>query len=314
MGELSLIEKFRAQAPTHPWITIGPGHDCAALKWPASQELLFKIDQVIEGTHFVFDGFCKSTPYQAGWKAMAKACSDIAAAGGWPVAAAVAINIRKGSNEAIALEVYEGLIACCKRFQFGLAGGDFSTSESGLSVCVSLLGKCERHKDGRGRAWQRGGARRGDVLIVTGPLGGSRLGKHHEFMPRLEEARKIRELCPDGVHACIDITDGLSRDLHHICKESQCGARIFSEQIPITHIVKFKANDEESALHQALTDGEDFELLLAIDKDEVETLKRDSKYYFTQIGRIELPRRGVVIVAPDGTERPLPDVGYEHHV
>ena len=141
MGELSLLEKFRAEAPTHPWISVGPGSDCAVLNWPSETDQLFKIDQVVEGTHFVLSGPEAATPEQVGWKAMAKTCSDIAAAGGWPVAAMVSMNLRKGMPESVAQGVYEGLTACCRKFEFGLAGGDFATSENGLSVAVSLLGK-----------------------------------------------------------------------------------------------------------------------------------------------------------------------------
>jgi thiamine-monophosphate kinase len=304
MGELSLIEKFRAGAPEHPWITVGPGSDCAALNWPATDEILFKIDQVVEGTHFTFAGKHACTPYGVGWKAMAKACSDIAAAGGWPVAAMVAMNVRKGSNETLALEVYEGLVACCERYEIGLAGGDFSTSDNGLSISVSLLGRCKK-----GDAWTRNGAKPRDALLVTGDLGGSlQSGRHCKFLPCLELAKEVREFCPDGVHACIDITDGLSRDLWHICKESKCGARIEETLIPL-NAVEFS---------QALSDGEDFELLLAIEREQAQKLLdvKSEQYIpaLTQIGEIMPQSHGVTVVSKDGAESPLPDIGYEHHV
>ena len=107
MGELSLIEKFRAGAPQHPAIIVGPGSDCAVLNWPSSTDLLFKIDQVVEGTHFLLSGPEAATPRQVGWKAMAKTCSDIAAAGGWPIAAMVAMNVRKGTDESVVMGVYD---------------------------------------------------------------------------------------------------------------------------------------------------------------------------------------------------------------
>lgn len=304
MGELDLIKKFRAGAPTHPAITVGPGSDCAVLNWPADSDLLYKIDQVVEGTHFSFTGEFPSSPWQVGWKAMSKACSDIAAAGGWPVAATVAINLKKGSSEFLAVDLYDGMIACCERFKFGLAGGDFSTSENGLSVVVSLLGSCPK-----GKAWTRNGAQPGDALLVTGTLGGSRKNKHHDFKPRLEEARRIRELCPDGVHACIDITDGLSRDLHHLCAESRVGARIVEARVPLS--------PDAREFQHALTDGEDFELLMAVDNELAGDLlkKWDMPTPLTCIGDIAEGQGSLSwIVDPAGDTRLLPNIGYEHRV
>ncbi len=316
MGELSLIEKFRAGAPTHPWITVGPGSDCAALSWPASDELLFKIDQVIEGTHFVLDGPGSIALFCVGWKAMAKTCSDIAAAGGWPVAAMVAINVKKGSKETLVLDVYEGIVECCKRYDIGLAGGDFSSSENGLSVTVSLVGNCPK-----GRAWTRGGARPGDVLLLTGGLGGSLTSsKHFDFDPQLVKSRWVRESCPDGVHACIDITDGLARDIVHICKESQCGARIVESKVPISSHAKSISKTAAEAFNHALSDGEDFELLFAVEPEQASRLLKT--YYpdydgidpLIQIGEIMPLSNGITVVGEDGTEHPLPDIGYEHVV
>jgi hypothetical protein len=165
-----------------------------------------------------------------------------------------------------------------QKYDIGLTGGDFSTSENGLSVSVSLLGRCPK-----GRAWTRGGAKPGDVLLVTGELGGSLAsGKHWSFDPRLNVAKKVRELCPDGVHACIDITDGLSRDLWHICHESKCGARIVEMQIPLSPNETFQ---------HALQDGEDFELLLAVEPASAPAILRilnegPAKSIITQIGEV----------------------------
>ncbi len=312
MGELSLIEKFRAGAPGHPFITVGPGHDCAALRWPATEELLFKIDQVVEGTHFLLDGPNAISPEQVGWKAMAKTCSDIAAAGGWPVAAMVAINVRKGSSDNLPLGVYEGVLACCNRYGIGLAGGDFSTSENGLSVAVSLLGCCP----GRG-VWTRAGAKPGDVLLVTGTLGGSLHSKHFNFKPRLYEAREIRKFIPGEVHACIDITDGLSRDLQHLCTESKCGAIIYAKHIPISDAARSLVTPKV-AIHRALSDGEDFELLLAVDPNAAKSLMVEwldtCLAPLTQIGSVVESSAGISLVSLDGVSNSMPNVGYEHVV
>jgi thiamine-monophosphate kinase len=308
MGELDLIKKFRLESPTHPWIAVGPGQDCAILNWPGERDQAFKIDQVVEGTHFVLSGEGAATPAQVGWKAMAKACSDIAATGFWPVAATVAVNLRKGSNEKIALGVFEGLTECCRRYQFGLAGGDISVSENGLSVIVSLLGEGPK-----GKAWLRRGAKVGDILMVTGTLGGSQAGRHLSFEPRLNEAREIRRLAPNGVHACIDITDGLSRDLHHICDESDCGAVVFEDKIPCTCETSEKSLSGPN-IQNALCVGEDFELLLAVERHAAEYLLEQwrSKVSLTAIGEIVSSSEGRNLLSADGSRRRMPDVVYEH--
>lgn len=330
MGELKLIKYFRAHAPAHPWLAVGPGQDCAIVRWRGGRDLAFKIDQVQEGTHFVLKGPEAATPRQVGWKAMAKACSDIAAAGFWPVAATVSLNLRRGSDDKIALGVYEGVTACCRRYSFALAGGDVSVSRNGLSVVVSLLGEGPK-----GSAWLRSGARVGDVLLVTGALGGSRqTGKHLSFAPRLQEARILRQKLGRHVHACIDITDGFSRDLHHLCDESECGAVVFEDRIPLTSLAssrkkhgivrrrtsaaRRKHNKGTNVLSSwnVLSDGEDFELLLAVEPRAAQEVVARWRHRvpLTHIGRIERFCRGRFLVAADGTVRALPDVGYEHCV
>lgn len=311
MGELELIRRFRAAAPGHPWLAVGPGQDCAVVNWPTDRDVAFKIDQVVEGAHFVLHGPGAATPREVGWKAMAKACSDIAAAGFWPVAATVAVNLRKGSDERLALEVYDGLVACCKKFSFALAGGDIAASENGLSVVVSLLGEGPK-----GGAWLRCGAKPGDALLVSGALGRSReTRKHLTFTPRLEEARLIRDICRDSVHACIDVTDGLSRDLRHLCDESACGAAVFADKIPHSEPrASASGGIESDSIQHALADGEDFELLLAIAPAAAEQLLAAWKQPvpLTQIGAIQLLADGRVLVDASGNRIPMPDLGYEH--
>jgi len=334
-----LIRRFRARAPGHRWLKVGPGQDCAILDWPGGRDLAFKIDQVVEGTHFVLDGREAASPFEVGCKAMAKACSDIAATGFWPVAATAAVNLRRGTDENVALGVYEGLIAVCKRFSFALAGGDVSTSRNGLSVVVSMLGEGPK-----GGAWLRKGAKPGDVLLVTGTLGGSWLtGKHLDFLPRLEEARLIRAKLGASVHACIDITDGLSRDLRHICEESRCGAVVFEDRIPLAnstiflqnwkqceartsasrkncsyvrHSPKVKYDKNMASTYMALADGEDFELLLVVEPKAAEKLVRYWRHPvpLTRIGFIRDRKEGCILISRDGTRNAMPKVGYEHRV
>jgi len=306
MGELKLLRAFRKGAPQHPWLRVGPGSDCAVLEWNSGRDVVYKIDQVVEGTHFLLKGSGAATPREVGWKAMAKACSDLAAAGAWPVAATVAVNLRKGTPERVAMELYRGITACCRKYKFALAGGDFATSPQGMSVVVSLLGECPK-----GKAWTRSGAKPGDFLVVTGPLGGSRAKKHLTFQPRLEVARELRRLLDHEVHACIDITDGLSRDLHHLCEESRIGAALLEDAIPYSATAK----RSKSPLKHALRDGEDFELLLAISEEGAKRLARRWKHERGElwpIGRVARAKEGTTLVRSNGVRERLSDVGYEH--
>ncbi|MBE7465062.1 MAG: thiamine-monophosphate kinase [Planctomycetes bacterium] len=311
MGELALIRRIR-EAPTgHPWLKVGPGSDCAVVTWPAGHEMAYKIDQVVEGAHFVLDGPEAATPRQIGWKALAKAASDIAAAGCRPVAALVAINLRNGLDDTFALELHAGVKACAERLGFALAGGDITSSERTLTVCVSLIGAAPAGQP----AWLRQGARAGDVLLVTGELGGSRGGKHLDFMPRVEEASQLRNLAGAGIRACIDITDGLARDAGHLCEESGVGIEIDEAALPLSAAaVSAAGRDGRSALEHVLGDGEDFELLLAVDPSAAEALMKNWAHAtrLTRIGRVLPPAAGRTLKRSDGRSERLPDVGYEH--
>ncbi|MCW8132990.1 MAG: thiamine-phosphate kinase [Planctomycetota bacterium] len=310
MGERSLIQEFRRHPPGHPWLIVGPGQDCAVLRWGQGRDLAYKIDQVVEGTHFTLSGPEASTPRRIGWKAMAKACSDIAATGFWPVAATVGANLNRSLGDDWALELHRGLVACCERFAFALAGGDISSSDGPVSVCVSLLGEGPA-----GGAWLRSGAKPGDWLLVTGDLGGSRGGKHLDFTPRLEEARRIRDLAGRGVHACIDITDGLARDAGHLCDESACGLEIDLAALPVAEAARAAAQkDLRPELDHVLGDGEDFELLLAVEPTAAQALLKQWNLptRLTRIGRIVPKDAGRTLVEAGGRKAPMPDLGYEH--
>lgn len=312
MSERSLLRRFREGAPGHPWLLVGPGQDCAILKWDPARRMAYKIDQVVEGVHFVLSGPEAATPRQVGWKAMAKTCSDMAAAGCWPVAVTVAAHLRSDLDDAWALELYEGLVDCCKRFGFALAGGDFSSGGPAVHVVVSMVGEGPDGSGGTGEPWLRRGAKPGDVLLVTGTLGGSRGGKHLDFIPRLDESRLLRQRVGNGIHAAIDITDGLSRDVGHLCDESGCGVEIDQAALPLAEALRGLPADE--ALRHVLADGEDFELLLAVEPDAANELLAgwDAPAPLTRIGRIVSPNEGRRLRKPDGLLSPLPDIGYEH--
>jgi len=153
---------------------------------------------------------------------------------------------------------------------------------------------------------------------VTGALGGAwRSEKHLTFVPRLDEARRIRTLAGADVHACIDITDGLARDLNHVCEESLRGARIEADAIPLRAVEEPSGRggkDSGEALRRALEDGEDFELLLAVAPPAAARLLDawDMATPLHAIGSVLPEGAGLWIECADGTRRPLPDLGYEH--
>jgi len=281
------------------------------LHWDASRALAYKTDQVVENIHFVLNGAGAATPRQVGWKAMAKTGSDIAAAGCWPVAATVAAHLRPDLDDEWAMELYDGLVACCRRFNFALAGGDLATGGAAVHVAISMLGEGPKDRQ-EGGPWLRSGAKPGDALLVTGSLGGSRGGKHLDFTPRLEEARELRQKAGANVHAAIDISDGLARDVGHLCTESACGVEIDRTALPLSDSLKDVPPDE--ALQRVLGDGEDFELLLAVEPACAEQLLASWHHAtpLTRIGTIlpEADRR--YIRGTEGKVEPLPDIGYEH--
>jgi len=266
IGEFRLIRQLQRRIPL-------AGDDCAVL--PGGE--LLTCDPVIEGIHFLPD----TPPRRIGWKAMARNLSDIAAMGGLPRYALVSLGLRPDTPVCWVRELYQGLHAAARRFGCEIVGGDTAHVHREPFVVVTVLG----HAD---RPVLRSGARPGDVVFVTGKLGGSlRSGKHLRFIPRIAEARWLVEHV--RVHAMIDISDGLASDVQRLAEASRVGFALASAQIP-------------GELPGALTDGEDFELLFTVPPRDAAVVGR--KFY--EIGRVI--RRPVVLL--DG--RPLTARGYDH--
>src|SRR5438105_12786773 len=178
---------------------------------------------LLEGSCFVLK---EAGPRRVGRKAMAVNLSDIAAMAGRPVAAVVAVGLPRRGGRALAEELYLGLREVADAFQTALAGGDTNSWDGPLVISVALIGEATP----RGPV-TRSGARPGDWLMVTGPLGGSIRGKHLSFTPRVREAQQLHGLVE--LHALIDISDGLAADVNHICTESHCGAVLIASAIPL---------------------------------------------------------------------------------
>jgi len=256
------------------------GDDCAVLDCPGWGTLLVTTDSVIDGVHarWHVDG-----PGAFGYKAIARGLSDIAAMAGEPRWAVLAVCLPHDVTEEEAQALYAGAErAGCK-----LVGGDTAFGPTPYAV-GTVIGKAHR----KGPVL-RSGARVGDWIVVTGPLGGSLAsGKHKTFVPRVAEARELHETC--DLSAMIDVSDGLSTDLHHILRASRVGARVDAAAIPRT---------EGATLGNALDDGEDYELLATVRPGPLPP-------FATRIGVVTA--KDAILVHPDGREEPLVARGYEH--
>jgi thiamine-monophosphate kinase len=226
---------------------------------------------------------------------------------GEPMAAIVSLAKPKNCSDEVLKGVFVGMNRLAERFGCPIVGGDTSSSAEGLIIDVCLLGKCEKNEP-----VLRSGAKFGDFIYVTGPLGGSILGKHLNFTPRIDEALWL----VDHLHlsAMIDISDGISSDLAHLCEESHCGAELFSHYLDIivsdeAHRLAEKIGG--SPLEHALNDGEDFELLFTSPVSPSELPELPTSIQLFPIGRI-IDRRDVSIIYPDGRQTALRPTGFRH--
>ncbi len=214
MSEFAYIDWLRRRTPSDPRVLIGPGDDAAALSLTPNTPCLISTDMLLEGSCF---RLADAGARRVGRKAMAVNLSDMAAMAARPVAAVVSVGLPCAGGRTLAEELYLGLREMADAFNTAVAGGDTNSWDGPLVISVAVLGEAT----GSGPV-RRGGARPGDWLLVTGPLGGSILGKHLDFTPRVREALQLHALV--DLHAMIDISDGLAADVHHICEESRCGA------------------------------------------------------------------------------------------
>jgi len=264
MTEFDLIARIKAHAGSHPALRIGIGDDCAALTISAGSELLVTTDMLMDGRHFRLD---ECGPECVGYKALAVNLSDIAAMAGTPVAAFVAVALPGRNPADLAERLMLGMAPLAGRFGVALAGGDTNVWDGPLVVSLTLLG--ESNPPG---PVTRSGARVGDVILVTGPLGGSLLGRHLRPEPRVAEAMALQRAA--RLHAMIDISDGLASDLGHVLEASgDLGAFLDADSIPIHPDARtIAASDGRTPLDHALNDGEDFELCLTMDAAEADRL------------------------------------------
>lgn len=299
-SELALIEWIRQRAQSAPNLQVGIGDDCAVWQ-PTGAPLLFTTDVLMEDVDFRVD---ETTPQLIGRKAMAVNLSDIAAMAGRPLAALVGVALPKSRGFDFARDLHEGLQSLADEFHVAIIGGDTNTWDGPLVISVTLIGEATERGPVR-----RSGAKPGDWLFVTGPLGGSILGHHLAFTPRIREALELHRLV--DLHAMIDLSDGLAADLYHLLDESHVGATLLNDAIPISDDAR-RMNDERSPIDHALSDGEDFELLFTVSPDDGQRLLSLSDAGMpTHIGTIEA-QPGCRIQQSNGEVEQLQRGGWEH--
>jgi len=307
VNELELIERLCRELPSNATTVVGAGDDCAVLDLGVvDREFLFKTDAVVEGVHFESG----AAPEAIGHKALARCLSDIAAMGGTPMHALVTLGVPAVLDAARLEAVYAGMSRLARRHGVAIVGGETTVAPGGLFLSVAVLGWVRR-----GSAVLRSGAAAGDALFVTGELGGSlRSGRTLTFEPRLAEGRWLAENF--AIHAMMDLSDGLATDLRRLLQASKVGAEIRAASVPLSRAAREGARSGgRSARAAAWTDGEDFELLLAVASSEAVRLRDAWRERFgatrlTCIGKV-MAEPTIVLWDEDG-RRPMTGNGYIH--
>jgi thiamine-monophosphate kinase len=297
LGEREVIRRLTGLLSSRPDVRVHIGDDVAVVSGGADVDFLLTSDAVIEGTHFLPD----TVPEQIGNKAIGRALSDLAATGGEPLWALIDVVAPPNYDMARLEGVYRGLERLASQHGLAVVGGDLAKG-SGFELHVFAVGRVPA-----GQAVLRSGARPGDLIYVTGALGGSIHGKHLAFEPRVREGNWLRQ--GRWATSMIDISDGLATDLRHILEMSNAGAELETERIPISQ--------DAAALENALYDGEDFELLFTIPVGRQALFEEAWKKAFplscARIGKISA---GSNILLRDAQGHPLPLArdGFEHFV
>ncbi len=278
-------------------LEVPPGDDCAAIRLDAHGDrlLLLAVDQVVAGTHYLY---AETEPRLIGHKLLARNLSDIAAMGGIPRFALVAGGFPPDTQQERALAVMEGIIALAEAHHVAVIGGDVGRCPNEV-LSLTIIGEVEREF-----VCRRNGARSGDLIFVTGVLGGSFPSGHHlQFAPRLAEGRWLAR--EKYATAMIDVSDGLFKDLQRILTASGCAAHLDPRDLPCRN---------GFSPQSALFDGEDYELLFTVSAERATALVREWPFdtALTQIGRITTDRSAGTIVDPAGREIGRIEQAFNH--
>ncbi|WP_026974563.1 thiamine-phosphate kinase [Alicyclobacillus contaminans] len=325
MDEFALIRHLAARVPTdHPTVRVSIGDDAAVFNVPTGEEAVVTTDAMVEGVHFIERTM---TWTDVGYKAAAVSISDVAAMGGQPRQVLLTVAIPRERKPADLEAFYDGMAEACNRYGCAVIGGDVVRTSGPLVVTSTVLGAVPH-----GQALLRSGARPGDVVFVTGTVGGSGAGLrlllegaaslppdeamqlrqfHRRPVPQVEAGAILREA---GASSCDDISDGLASELNELAEASRVRLRIDQNRVPVHPAVRnFARARGESPLEYAWYGGEDFQLVgTAPPFAFARALARCQSVgiSLTQIGRVE-EGDGVVVESAAGLTV-LEAKGYNH--
>jgi thiamine-monophosphate kinase len=287
IGEDALVRRITARLKTDKGVLLGPGDDCAVVSGPSKTErLVLKTDAIVEGVHFTAD----TPPKLIGRKAIARVLSDFAAMAAVPRHALVTLIAPASTSVQRVLDLYSGMSRIADDYGVRIVGGETSRG-SQMIISVSMSGSVPRKR------WiTRRGGRAGDLIYVSGKLGGSIKGKHLKFKPLLMEAQTLsKQLKPT---AMMDLSDGLAKDLPRLADQCGLGYEIHLDDIPRT---------PGCTVEQALNDGEDYELLFTLSP---RTRSTDVLRCLLVHPGLRLSCIGVLLA--DSKQRSLKSGGWDH--
>lgn len=330
LGEFGLIDRITEQFPLRNESSVyGVGDDAAILHY-GDKDVLVTTDLLLEGIHFDL----RYVPLKhLGYKSAIVNFSDVYAMGGVPKQITVSLGVSSRFTVENIETLYEGIRTACEMYGVDLVGGDTSASVTGLVISVTCIGECEK-----GQAIRRDGAKPTDIICVSGDLGAAFMGLQllerenrvsasagKDFQPDFSgkeyilerqlkpEARRdiIEGLRKEGIRptSMMDVSDGLSSELLHICKKSGVGCRVYEDRIPIDYQTALMAEElNMSLITAAMNGGEDYELLFTVpltEHDRIENVKG-----IKMIGYVTAPELGCAMISRDGQEFPLKAQGW----
>lgn len=321
VGEYGLIDLIKKQIfSKDERVVINIGDDAAVIRSSPRRFLIFTTDTMVERVHFDLTYF---TYEEIGWKAMAANLSDIAAMGGLPKYALVTLGLPKSIRTEEVLSIYQGASKIGRKYGCKIIGGDTTLVPKQLFVSITLLGEVDKKY-----LLTRGGAKKGDLICVTGKLGEAQAGleflkkrgrqrlsfvrKHLKPQPRINEARILAKNLK--ITSMIDISDGLSSELFHLTDESHLGALVYEQSLPISpKCLKLAFILKSSPLELVLSSGEEYELLFTVarkDRSKLEKIK--SKLNFSVIGKMVEKKKGVKLITRSGRKTDIKKIGFVH--
>ena len=323
--EFQLIDRLTKKLPpVSKRVLLGIGDDAAVLK-PSSGKTLLTVDCLVEGIHFDFS-FCE--PEEIGAKAMAVNASDIVAMGGKPIAALISLGVSSAVSEETLERLYQGLADHSKTHSIDVVGGNITSSPERVMISISLLGECSLEPV------SRSGAKPGDVVFLSGPVGEAAAGlfllktkgqEARTLFPKLTTHYLTPKIAVDFVNvlnrvnkvsSLIDISDGLSSELWHLAESSKVGFFIEEDKIPVSQeLSEAAAKFRQNLRNWQFSGGEDYELLGTIAPSDWPLLKKEAEahgFILSEIGRVVPLERGLKLQDRSGKEIPLEATGWNH--